>query len=259
MKLTTHFLFIVLRFTMIKHNCNLMFSIIALLLCQLTFAADDFHRAREKMITLIEKDVTMTRFMTQRHRLNERVIQALAQVPRHQFVPANSAKYAYENRPLRIGYGQTISQPYIVAIMTEIIDLEADDVVLEIGTGSGYQAAILAELAKKVYTIEIIRPLGQQAAKRLQSLGYQNIESKISDGYYGWQEAAPFDAIVVTAAASHIPSPLIQQLRPGGKMIIPVGSQFLTQQLMVVEKSLDGKVKNRQILPVSFVPLTGDH
>jgi protein-L-isoaspartate(D-aspartate) O-methyltransferase len=180
-------------------------------------------------------------------------------VPRHEFVPERLRRQAYANRPLPIGYGQTISQPYIVALMTDLVEPGADDRVLEIGTGSGYQAAVLATLVGEVYTIEIIEPLGLAARARLERLGYDNVEVRLGDGYYGWPERAPFDAIVVTAAASHVPPPLIQQLKPGGRMVIPVGSRFLVQQLVLVTKDADGRVTTRQLLPVRFVPLTGEH
>ena len=191
--------------------------------------------------------------------LSQRVIAAMGKVERHRFVPAGLVALAYLNRPLPIGYGQTISQPFIVALMTELMKVKTGDRVLEIGTGSGYQAAVLAEMAGSVYSIEIIAPLGKEAGERLQSLGYRNVKTRVSDGYYGWPEAAPFDAIMVTAAASHVPPPLIKQLKPGGRMVIPLGTQFMTQFLMLVEKQRDGSVTTRQILPVRFVPLTGGH
>ncbi len=187
------------------------------------------------------------------------VIAAMKKVERHHFVPSELTAVAYHNRPLPIGYGQTISQPFIVALMTDLMRVKAGDRVLEIGTGSGYQAAILAEIAGSVYSIEIIEPLGKQAGERLKSLGYRNVQTRVGDGYYGWPEAAPFDAIIVTAAASHVPPPLLQQLKPGGRMVIPLGTQFMTQYLMLVEKQQDGSVTSRQILPVRFVPLTGGH
>jgi len=187
------------------------------------------------------------------------VLAALGRVPRHEFVPVAERDRAYRNQPLPIGYGQTISQPYIVAVMTELLDPRPGDRVLEVGTGSGYQAAVLAELVKEVYTIEIIEPLGLAARKRLKTLGYDNVTVRIGDGYYGWPEKGPFDGIVVTAAASHVPPPLLAQLKPGGRMVIPVGSHFLTQQLVLIEKKTDGTLQTRQLLPVMFVPLTGEH
>jgi protein-L-isoaspartate(D-aspartate) O-methyltransferase len=187
------------------------------------------------------------------------ILGALAAVPRHEFVPGNLKSEAYENHPLPIGYGQTISQPYIVALMTDLVRPEADDVVLEVGTGSGYQAAVLAQRVRLVYSLEIIAPLAEQAAERLQRLEYDNIETKLGDGYFGWEEHAPYDAIVVTAAASHVPPPLIQQLKPGGRMVIPVGGRFAVQYLLMIEKDENGEIRTRQITAVRFVPLTGDH
>ncbi|HZI53976.1 MAG TPA: protein-L-isoaspartate(D-aspartate) O-methyltransferase [Chitinophagaceae bacterium] len=178
---------------------------------------------------------------------------ALRKTPRHLFVPANSINDAYDDRPLPIGYGQTISQPYIVAYMTEIIKPQPAHRVLEIGTGSGYQAAVLAEIVKEVYTIELVDSLGSQAKNRLNKLNYKNVTVKTGDGYHGWKDKAPFDAIVVTAAAEHIPPPLIEQLKEGGRMIIPVGSPFMVQQLMLVEKK-NGKARTTSLMPVRFVP-----
>jgi protein-L-isoaspartate(D-aspartate) O-methyltransferase len=220
--------------------------------------ADTYDVQRQAMIRAIEKDVVATRQYLDKEDFNPAVMETLARVPRHEFVPANQQKDAYENRPLSIGHGQTISQPYIVALMTDMIEIKPGMRILEIGTGSGYQAAVLAELADEVYSIEIIRPLGEAAAERLNRLGYENIQTRIGDGYYGWEEAAPFDAIVVTAASSHVPPPLIKQLKAGGRMVIPVGSRFMTQQLLFVEKAEDDAVTTRQIMPVHFVPLTGE-
>ena len=187
------------------------------------------------------------------------VLQALLRVERHEFVPASQRASAYRNHPLPIGHGQTISQPYIVALMTDLLEPQPGDRVLEIGTGSGYQAAILSRLVAEVYSIEIISELGKQAASRLQNLGYANVSTRIADGYDGWPEAAPFDGILVTAAISHIPPPLVRQLKPGGRMIIPVGTRFQTQYLTIVEKAADGTVTTRQVIPVIFVPFTGGH
>lgn len=219
--------------------------------------AIDYEKSRQKLIRLIQDDVQDTESYIGKPEFDSRVLDAMAQVPRHEFVPLIYRNNAYENRPLPIGHGQTISQPYIVALMTDLLMVKPGDKALEIGTGSGYQAAILAELVDKVYTIEIIEALGKQASSLLEQLGYTNIQTKIADGYYGWQEHGPFDVIIVTAAASHIPPPLIQQLKPGGRMVIPVGSRFMVQHLVFLEKNTEGKVTTRQILPVRFVPLTG--
>jgi protein-L-isoaspartate(D-aspartate) O-methyltransferase len=185
---------------------------------------------------------------------DQAVLTAMRRVPRHLFVPEGSIGSAYGDFPVSIGHGQTISQPYIVAFMTELLEPEQDDIALEVGTGSGYQAAVLGEIVKEVLTIEIIPPLGRTAERRLKELGYENITVKVADGYYGWEEHAPFDCIVVTAASDHIPPPLVQQLKKGGKMAIPVGHPFSVQDLMVVEKSEDGEIKTRNVLPVRFVP-----
>lgn len=190
---------------------------------------------------------------------SDAVLGAIGQVERHRFVPQGQVRYAYENRPLPIGHGQTISQPYIVALMTELLEPGEDDIVLEVGTGSGYQAAVLAGLVDHVYSIEIIEALAASARERLQRLGYDNVTTQLGDGYYGWEEHAPFDSIIVTAAASHVPPPLIEQLKPGGRMVIPVGGRFMTQLLLLLEKGEEGEIITRQIGAVRFVPLTGEH
>jgi protein-L-isoaspartate(D-aspartate) O-methyltransferase len=186
----------------------------------------------------------------------ERVLAAMAKVPREEFIPPNSRAMSYEDGPLQIGYSQTISQPYIVAFMTEQLQPKRNDRVLEIGTGSGYQAAILAELVAEVYTIEIIEPLAKNAEVTLQRLGYKNVHVKAGDGYQGWPEHAPFDAIIVTAAPDHVPQPLIDQLKEGGRMMIPVGG-FGNQELYLLEKK-NGEMHRRAVLPVRFVPMTGE-
>ena len=233
--------------------------VMLLLLLASTALADEYAQARQHLVEVIEQDVRATSLYLDKEALDPRVMIAMGKVPRHEFVPATQIPQAYTNRPLPIGYGQTISQPYIVALMSDLIKPQANDRVLEIGTGSGYQAAMLAELTGQVYSMEIIEALGKQAAERLSRLGYDNVTTHIGDGYYGWEEHAPFDAIVVTAAASHVPPPLVAQLKPGGRMIIPVGSRFLTQQLVLIEKTSGGELITRQILPVKFVPLTGEH
>ncbi len=187
------------------------------------------------------------------------VLRAMRAVPRHLFVPEGLVSRAYDDGPLPIGHGQTISQPYIVAYMTEVLKVGKEDTVLEIGTGSGYQAAILYPIVKKVYTMEIIAELASSAKQRLKKLGFANVEVKEGDGYYGWPEKAPFDAIIVTAAAGHIPPDLIKQLKNGGRMVIPVGGYFMVQNLVLVSKDRRGEITTRNLLPVRFVPLTGGH
>ena len=224
-----------------------------------TLAVDHYAHARQEMVTAIADMARETSIYIDNVALDPQVMAAMGKVPRHAFVPFDERALAYKNRPLPIGYGQTISQPYIVALMTDLLKLKPGDRVFELGTGSGYQAAILAQMAKEVYTMEIIAPLAEKAQATLRSLHYDNVQVRSGDGYYGWAAHAPFDAIVVTAAASHIPPPLIQQLKPGGRMVIPVGSRFLVQQLVLVEKQMDGSLTTRQILPVMFVPLRGGH
>jgi len=244
-----------------------LFAAVVLVMTGQQSLADEFETARQQLVREIHSDVLSTSAYIGRKSFNESVMAAIGQVPRHRFVPPEMVSDAYENRPLPIGHGQTISQPYIVALMTDLLELEAQDRVLEIGTGSGYQAAILSGLVAEVKTLEIIEALGHQASSRLAALGYTNVEVRIGDGYYGWiddaveneAEAEAFDAIIVTAAASHIPPPLVRQLKPGGILVIPVGSRFQVQQLTLVEKSPAGDVTTRQILPVRFVPLTGGH
>ena len=184
-----------------------------------------------------------------------RVLAAMRRVPRHEFVPSEQRPYAYEDRPLPIGHGQTSSQPYVVAIMSDVLDLEGDEKVLEIGTGSGYQAAILAELAREVYTIEIVEPLAQRAAADLGRLGYENVHTRAGDGYRGWPDAAPFDAIIVTAAPDHVPEPLVEQLAVGGLMVVPVGSW--AQDLVLIRKDQEG-IHRQHLIGVRFVPMVGE-
>lgn len=218
---------------------------LALMLIGVQLLSQDFDRQRREMVESQIRGRGVTDPLT---------LRAMAAVPRHLYVPENQRQIAYSDRPLPIGYGQTISQPYIVAYMTEAIKPKKHFRVLEIGTGSGYQAAVLAEIVQHVYTIEIVEPLGL-TAKALLEREYDNVSVKIADGYHGWEEHGPFDAIVVTAAAEHIPPPLIEQLKDGGRMIIPVGSPFRVQQLMLVEKR-DGRVTSRALMPVRFVPFT---
>ncbi len=209
---------------------------------------ETFEQARKRMV---EKQIIA------RGIKDECVINAMLKVPRHLFIPEQYRHYAYSDSPVPIGYGQTISQPYIVALMTEELNVSSTDRVLEVGTGSGYQAAILAGLASEVYTIEIIEPLAKEAEARLKKLGYKNVKVKVGDGYLGWKEYSPFDRIIVTCAPTEIPEPLIEQLKDGGIMVIPVGSRGF-QYLYRVKKVM-GKIETEKITPVSFVPLTGPH
>lgn len=191
--------------------------------------------------------------------LSPAVLAAMERVPRHRFIPEEERCYAYLDQPLSIGHGQTISQPYIVALMTELLHVGIGNKVLEVGTGSGYQAAILAELGVQVYSVEIVEPLSTHTSALLQELGYDRVQVRVGDGNHGWPEQAPFDAIIVAACASHIPEPLVEQLKPGGRMVIPVGEVFSTQELMLLEKDENSRTKTHAILPVRFVPLTGRH
>jgi protein-L-isoaspartate(D-aspartate) O-methyltransferase len=219
--------------------------------------AQDHAQVRARMADEIAVMARETGAETGRPVFSARVMNAIRKVERHRFVAAGDEAQAYRNTPLAIGNGQTISQPYIVALMSDLMDLSGGEKVLEIGTGSGYQAAVLAELAATVYTIEIVEPLGKLAAQRLAAAGYRNIHTRIGDGYQGWREAAPFDAIMVTAAAREVPPALIEQLKAGGKLVIPVGAQGSHQELMVITKTADGKTHTRRVLSVRFVPLTG--
>jgi protein-L-isoaspartate(D-aspartate) O-methyltransferase len=209
----------------------------------------------KRLLEEIEEEVAVTARLTGRNRLDPRVMAAMGKVSREAFVPPDLARYAYDNGPLPIGHGQTISQPYIVALMTDLLQPEPDHVVLEVGTGSGYQAAVISLLVKQVYTLERIPELGRASAERLKSLGYRNIECLTGNGYDGWPEHAPYDGIIVTAAATHIPPALIVQLRPGGRLVIPVGPPGMYQDLILVEKDAGGEVSTRNILGVAFVPL----
>lgn len=217
-----------------------------------------FEREREQMIADIEFGVKATRSMTGRDHLDPRVLEAMRHVPREDFVPDDLRGSAFRDGALPVGHGQTISQPYIVAIMTDLLELTRASVVLEIGTGTGYQAAILAQLAKQVYSVERIPELARTAQYRLSEMGYDNIETRCGDGYLGWSEKAPFDAIVVTAAAPVIPPALIEQLGPGGRMVIPVGLPYMHQELKLVTRDQEGKIQSSNLLAVAFVPLVED-
>jgi protein-L-isoaspartate(D-aspartate) O-methyltransferase len=220
--------------------------ILGLILCSML--TQDYATLRDKMV----KEQLEARGIT-----SASVLNAMRQVPRHEFVPTENRYMAYDDCPVPIGYNQTISQPYIVAYMTEKLNVKKNQRILEIGTGSGYQAAILSLLADSVFTIEIVRPLGENARTRLKELGYNNIKVKIGDGYLGWKQYAPFDAIMVTAAPEKVPPPLIDQLKEGGIMVVPLGSQRGTQYLQLLEKH-NGKMERTKLLPVRFVPFTRD-
>lgn len=207
------------------------------------------------MLIDIDRELRYTRDYIGQDAFSERVLTALAAVPRHYFVPEDLQEAAYDNGPLPIGHGQTISQPYIVALMTDLLRTTPDDVILEVGTGSGYQTAVLARLARRVYSLEVVAPLASAAAERLQRLGCHNVEVQHGDGYAGWPEHAPYDGIIVTAAAPYIPAALLTQLKPGARLVIPVGEPGGAQQLLVVEKDADGAVSEHSVLPVAFVPL----
>lgn len=233
-------------------------SVIAVLAAFLGFFLISSVAKKEKDIYKERREKMVQTQIVARGVQDEAVVLAMRTVPRHKFVSEDLLGSAYKDRPLPIGSGQTISQPYIVALMTELLNVGEEDKVLEVGTGSGYQAAILSQMGVEVYTIEIFQELGTSAEKRLKNLDYSKVKVKVADGYYGWPEEAPFDAIIVTCAASHIPPPLIEQLREGGRMCIPVGSVFWTQNLMVVHKK-EGEIIIENILPVRFVPLLGKH
>jgi protein-L-isoaspartate(D-aspartate) O-methyltransferase len=235
----------------------LLTAALAALVAVAAVAQDDrFADDRARMIQTIEAHARSATDALGRGYVDPRVLAVMDKVPRQEFVPDRYRDDAYDDRPLSIGHGQTISQPFIVALMTDMLEIGPDDIVLEIGTGSGYQAAVLARLVGDVHTIEIVPELAESAKERLERLGYDNVHTYTGDGYYGRLDAAPFDAIMVTAAAHQVPPPLIQQLKPGGRMVIPVGSGFALQHLMLVEKDEDGQVRTRQTLPVRFVPLT---
>ena len=237
---------------------RILLTILSLLFVTSAAADQHFAAAREEMVRTIQALAKTVPLPSASGEINPSVLNAMREVPRHELVPKDVRNAAYENRPLPIGHGQTISQPYIVALMTSLAMPAKNHVVLEVGTGSGYQAAVLSRLVAQVYSIELVEPLTRHAAERLKALGYDNVMIRQGDGYQGWAEHAPFDAVVVTAAASHIPPALIEQLKPGGRMVIPVGDRFSIQNLMLVDKDPDGRAHtSRAVLPVRFVPLVG--
>ncbi len=244
---------------MSKVYCGLVVALLGLTAPSALSEAATLAELQEALLNEIRLDTRETRGYTGRAELHESVMRAMAAVPRHEFVDRYGLDSAYANRPLPIGHGQTISQPFIVALMTDLLDPEADHVVLEIGTGSGYQAAVLSHLVEHVYTIEIIPELATMAASRLTAKGYDNVSVKAGDGYFGWPEAGPFNGIIVTAVGPDIPPALVQQLKVGGKMVLPVGTPRAAQNLTVVTKLKNGGYTAKEVLPVAFVPLTGDH
>ena len=213
----------------------------------------------QRMLNDIKTEVQLTAHLIGKKSLDARVMAVMEQIPRHEFLPADLRYCAYDNGPAPIGSGQTISQPFIVALMSDLLNTKPTDSILEIGTGSGYQTAVLSRLVQRVYSVEIIADLATGAIKRLTKLGYDNIAVRNDDGYIGWPEHAPYNGIIVTAAAPHILQPLIDQLRSGARLVLPVGLPYRYQELMVVEKKANGEIETRQVLGVSFVPLTGDH
>lgn len=209
----------------------------------------------QRMIEVIENEAKYTRSFTGKDKFDPAVMDAMGKIPRDEFVPDDLKSAAFDDCPLPIGHGQTISQPYMVALMTDLLQIEPENAVLEVGTGSGYQTAVLSLLCKKVCTIELVAALGEAASKRLKKLGYENIESRIGNGYAGWPEHAPYDGIIVTAAAEYVPEALIEQLKPGGRLVIPVGRPYMHQELLLMEKGAQGEISSKSIIGVSFVPL----
>jgi protein-L-isoaspartate(D-aspartate) O-methyltransferase len=248
-----------MRFSLAPARRGLGFGVFLASVLMMDASAQDRYAAERKaMLEEIARTTRETRTETGRAELHPRVMEAMARVPRHRLVPPGEQGSAYLNRPLAIGHGQTISQPFIVALMTDLLDVKPDDKILEVGTGSGYQAAVLAELGARVYSIEIVEPLGREAATRLAELGYKSVVTRIGDGYRGWPEQAPFDSIIVTAAPRDVPPALIEQLKVGGKLVIPLGESSGAQTLYLIEKQPDGRTSRRPVLAVRFVPLTGE-
>jgi len=245
------------------HACawrrDVICSFLVILMAAMNSHGNEISRERESMLEAIRESVRQSAGYTGRPALSDRVMAAMAAVPREEFVLPAYRHRAYDNTPLPIEAGQTISQPLIVALMTDLLDPQPGDVILEVGTGSGYQAAVLAHLVSHVYGVEIVAKLAQSAADVLARLGYDNVTVRAGDGYAGWPEHAPFDGIIVTAAAPDIPPPLLDQLKPGGKLVIPVDNNEGHQDLLVIETGEDGEITQRAVLPVRFVPLTGGH
>jgi len=233
-----------------------VFILIVILVFYLTISAQEYNESQESIFAQRRQSMVLNQLHS-RDIIDSKVLQAMLTIPRHQFVDEHIRESAYNDYPLSIGEGQTISQPYIVALMTQLLELKGNEKVLEIGTGSGYQAAVLAEIVKEVYTIEIYKSLSNKSEKLLSDLGYRNIKFKVGDGYHGWEEYAPYDAIIVTCAPDHVPPPLLQQIKDdGGRIVIPVGGIWMVQTLMKIEKT-EGKIKSKGIIGVRFVPMLG--
>lgn len=238
----------------------IVISIFSLLTAAFPLSAqDEFDNERRALWSAVDLQISRLRDEIGFKHLSPKVRRALEQVPRHLFIPENQRSHAYENRPLPIGYGQSISQPLMVALMSELLDVCEDENVFELGTGSGYQAAVLDTLGAHVFSMEIIPELAAQARQTLDTLGYSDVETRVGDGYFGWPEAAPFDAIIVTAASDHVPPPLLSQLKPGGRMLIPVGGDSTTQKLVMITRDGYGNLTTQELLPVDFSPMTGAH
>jgi len=217
----------------------------------------DYARARAIMVQMIQVEALLSSEVTGVEQIDARILEVMAEVPRHDFVPPALRPYAYGNHPLPVGHAQNLAAPFLVALMTHLIDPQPDDVVFETGTGAGYHAAVLARLVGHVYSVEVVEPLAISATATLRRLGYDRVSARAGDGYYGWPEKAPFDAIIVKEALDHVPPPLLEQLKPGGRMVIPLGSELNGQYLTLIEKSLDGAITKRRILPVRFSVLQG--
>ncbi|MEE8535122.1 MAG: protein-L-isoaspartate(D-aspartate) O-methyltransferase [Kiloniellales bacterium] len=219
--------------------------------------SQDFDRARADMVMMVQIEVMLSSEVTGLDEIDPRILKAMTDVPRHAFVPEELRPYAYGNHPLPLGHGQNLAAPFLVALMTQLARPEPDDVVLETGTGAGYHAAVLSLLVAEVYSVEVVEPLAEAAAVTLRRLGYDRVQAKTGDGYYGWRSRAPFDAIIVKEAVDHVPVPLLDQLKPGGRLVIPLGSELGPQYLTVVEKAADGSLSRRRVLPVRFSVLQG--
>lgn len=217
----------------------------------------DYDRARAVMVQIIQIEALLASDLTGIEQIDARILEVMAEVPRHAFVPTELRPYAYGNHPLPVGHAQNLAAPFLVALMTHLVDPQPGDVIFETGTGAGYHAAVLARLAGKVYSVEVVEPLAMSATATLQRLGYDQVSAKAGDGYYGWPAKGPFDAIIVKEAVDHVPTPLLDQLKPGGRLVIPLGSDFNGQYLTLIEKSPDGDIKKRRVLPVRFSVLQG--